>query len=340
METIHKNGKVQSQGHWRDAHSPPDDYAARARRDNAAAAQLDLSADVSIPETEDKKLEGKKTESLPQVRDIAESIHEPEADPSIDDVEPERPDVSFDECEPLVNRDVQNGVVNRDRDRDFIKANNVSINHEGENGVSINLPSSGRVSINSVSINSPVSVSIKYRDIITKALKPPSANECPVFRLARLLKAAHPGMKETEKGHVFQIWYIHAQKLKFDLAEFQACEAEFLSKWTAVSGRNLLLESFNIAKQKPLPFIPIQNKQILLLASLCREMQRDRVKFGEDRFSLSTYQPVPLFQVSNVTIWQWIRELIEKDVLLLVEKGTAGPGGRAARYRYMFPLEE
>lgn len=71
----------------------------------------------------------------------------------------------------------------------------------------------------------------------------------------------------------------------------------------------------------------------MLLAALCRELQRG-AGAGAGAFFLSARTAGRLLGIDAMTSWRWLAAMKADGVLELVDAGTRGPGGRAARFRY------
>jgi hypothetical protein len=100
----------------------------------------------------------------------------------------------------------------------------------------------------------------------------------------------------------------------------------------AVPKGETLQAAFERAKHRepPAKVLVVSNRDVQLLASLCRELQE---MVGEQPFMLCQASVAKLFgHSSHRSICNWIKALKVLDVLRLVERGKPG---RASRYRYI-----
>jgi hypothetical protein len=110
--------------------------------------------------------------------------------------------------------------------------------------------------------------------------------------------------------------------------------AKFLAKLSSVTmpKGETLRTAFGRAKrrQPPSKVLFLSNKELQLLASLCRELQE---MTGDQPIMLCQTQIAKLFTVAQQTISEWIRALKTLQVLRLAE--PAVKKARAARYYFI-----
>jgi hypothetical protein len=68
------------------------------------------------------------------------------------------------------------------------------------------------------------------------------------------------------------------------------------------------------------------------LVCVCHEAQRAT---GTGTFFLSCHQAGEILHVDPSTAWRWLRMLVADGVLVVTQKGTQGPRGKATRYKYV-----
>jgi hypothetical protein len=110
--------------------------------------------------------------------------------------------------------------------------------------------------------------------------------------------------------------------------------AKFLAKLSSVTmpKGETLRTAFERAKCRhtPTKVLFLSNKELQLLASLCRELQE---MAGDQPIMLHQASIAKLFALSQQTISEWIRALRTLGVLRLAE--TPIPKARAARYYFI-----
>ena len=159
-----------------------------------------------------------------------------------------------------------------------------------------------------------------------------------IFDLARALKAL-PALCDADprelRPNVVQ-WHKMALPV-IATKPFEETWIDFLQAWPKVKyplGTGPMEETFKRAKSATPPPEATRYDQtkVKLLASLCRELQRDA---GKGPFFLSCRTAGRLLEVDHTTAWRWLMVLFVQDGLLEVtERGRPG-GRRATRFRYI-----
>ena len=95
-----------------------------------------------------------------------------------------------------------------------------------------------------------------------------------------------------------------------------------------------MTEIFSRAAQQPDAVWPYEQRELRLLASLCKELQRSA---GDGPFYLSCRTAGRLLSVTHLRAWRWMMLLESDKWIQTVEKGSQEKR-RATRFRYMKPL--
>jgi hypothetical protein len=171
-------------------------------------------------------------------------------------------------------------------------------------------------------------------------------NHARLFHLAREVRT----FEEAKKGKfdtaalrsIFERWAAAAKPHLAPEQEIDTYFMEFLSGYDRVKcliGEKVLLRAWEKAlKAEPPTELAglFSNPKILILACLCRELQREA---GKEPFFLSCRTVAKLFEkVSISTASVWLRGLDVCGAIQTVEKGNPKTN-KASRYRYLFSLK-
>ena len=159
-----------------------------------------------------------------------------------------------------------------------------------------------------------------------------------VFQFARRLKAI-PALTEAEvevlRSYARQ-W--HARALPYIRTDpFEETWIDFIYAWPRikfVAGADPMTEIFSRAITQPDDGWPYEQRELRLLASLCKELQRTA---GEGPFYLSCRTAGRLLRVPHLRAWRWMLLLESDKWIQTVEKGSQEKR-RATRFRYVKPL--
>ena len=161
------------------------------------------------------------------------------------------------------------------------------------------------------------------------------------FRLCRALKsmpqytAADPDDLWDEFNRFYHQAQRNLQAEGFDLTD---AWCEFRERWDKVKypvGQNPLTDVVKRAKQRePLSKLARypESDVLNLLAGICAELQDSA---GEDPLYLGARTAGKLLNVDKMKAHRKLRVLEQDQILVVVERGTSGPHGKATRYRYM-----
>ncbi len=160
-----------------------------------------------------------------------------------------------------------------------------------------------------------------------------------LFDLCRSLKAI-PSLASAEPATlrpIVQEWHRRALPI-IRTKPFSETWADFLSGWDKVksaAGRGPVDDAFRRANDAEPPKKAARlypdEPRVVLLAALCRELQRDA---GENNFFLACRTAAQLLGVTHKQAWCWLRVLCADGILECTEVGTH-PDHRASQYRYV-----
>jgi hypothetical protein len=161
-------------------------------------------------------------------------------------------------------------------------------------------------------------------------------NQC-VFRLARHLKGIVPNADAKTLRPFVEEWYQQALPV-IGTKEFLETWTDFLQAWRKVripAGQGAIDIAFERAVASVPPPTAIQlygEGPIILLAALCRELQR----FAADGefFFLDCRKAGRLIGVSHVMAWRYLEALCADGILTAGAKGSKATG-RASRFRFV-----
>ncbi len=163
-----------------------------------------------------------------------------------------------------------------------------------------------------------------------------------LFQLARHLKALPvlAGLPARVLRPIVVEW--HRRALPFISTKgFADTWADFVLQWPKVRfpvGEGAVDAAFERACQAEPPAAAVAlyggDGRLLLLASLCRELQRSA---GDGPFFLDCRTAGRLLTVPHTTAWRWLVVLCADEIVEVVETGgqAAGNAGKASRYRYL-----
>lgn len=133
----------------------------------------------------------------------------------------------------------------------------------------------------------------------------------------------------------------HRQALPFiGTKPFEETWIDFLRGWPRVKypkGTEPMAQPFAKAVEAELPQVAerYEQRQLKLLVSLCRELQR---AVGDGAFYLSVRTAARLLAVDPSTAWRWLFLLEHDGILIVVTRGDRKER-RASRYRYIADSE-
>lgn len=164
-----------------------------------------------------------------------------------------------------------------------------------------------------------------------------------LFDFARRLKALpqYANLSPAQLNDVVRRWHVAALPV-IGTKPFDDTRADFLHAWSCVRHPH---GTFSLdaaltrsdAQKPPAVALRYDAPDTRRLVALCRELQRTA---GAAPFFLSSHEVhrVGLCEC-HVTAWRRLRLLVTDRVLELVDAGTPGRGGRAARFRYLGPQD-
>lgn len=167
----------------------------------------------------------------------------------------------------------------------------------------------------------------------------PGERNRAVFALARALKAI-PHFADAPSVCLHDIverWHALALPV-INTKPFEETWIDFARGWARViypaggGPLDLALERAE-AVDPPAEAMRYEQPALRLLASLCRELQRNA---GEGPFFLSCRTAARMLGVDHTTAWRWLFLLGHDGLLRVVEAGTKT---KAARYRYTASLD-
>lgn len=164
----------------------------------------------------------------------------------------------------------------------------------------------------------------------------PGQRHRQVFEFARRLKSVPSLAHQPGKSlrNYVEAWHRRAYSA-IGTKPFEETWIDFLKSWDNVRtpyGDGILSTAFEKACRDGLPELTTDYDQpeVLLLAGLCRELQRAA---GDRPFYLSCRDAGRLLGVTHVQASRWLFLLVADDVLEEVEKGDVRTR-RASQYRY------
>jgi hypothetical protein len=163
------------------------------------------------------------------------------------------------------------------------------------------------------------------------------------FDLARAIKTANPNMAMSDITTIFDEWFARSRLFLPRDADRDKSFQTFLKQLTRVRFMaSSLKAACERARTAPPPFIPALdgNSEATIVATLCRELQRDA---GERGFIC----PVSVVQQFVDLRWpaqaHWLLHQLElNSVIECVDRGapnTPGKKGKPTIWRYRFPLD-
>lgn len=158
-----------------------------------------------------------------------------------------------------------------------------------------------------------------------------------VFEFARRLKAVPQLADQSgcDLRRYAEAWHRRAVAI-IGTKPFEETWIDFLKAWENVQhpyGGGVLSVAFERACRVGLPDVAndYEQSEVLLLAGLCRELQRGA---GEAPFYLSCRDAGRLLGVTHVQASRWLFLLVADGVLAEIEKGDVRTR-RASQYRYL-----
>ena len=159
-----------------------------------------------------------------------------------------------------------------------------------------------------------------------------------VFQFARRMKSL-PVLTDADveelRPHA-RNW--HSRALPYIKTDpFEETWIDFIYAWPRIkfiAGADPMTEIFSRAAQQPDAVWPYEQRELRLLASLCKELQRSA---GDGPFYLSCRTAGRLLSVTHLRAWRWMMLLESDKWIQTVEKGSQEKR-RATRFRYMKPL--
>jgi Bifunctional DNA primase/polymerase, N-terminal len=161
-----------------------------------------------------------------------------------------------------------------------------------------------------------------------------------IFNLARHLKS-NPSLNNADAGHlrpVVEDWHRRALPV-IGTKPFLETWTDFVQAWKRVkvpANEGLINRAFQRAVATEPPPIAIRlygEGPIVLLAALCRELQRI---VGDGEFFLDCRTAGGLIGVDHTTAWRWLEVLCADGVLKAGAKGSKATK-RASRFRFINP---
>jgi hypothetical protein len=161
-----------------------------------------------------------------------------------------------------------------------------------------------------------------------------------LFQLCRHLKALCPDADAEALRPVVQEWHRRVIA-KIGHVPWTETWGEVLSAWPRVKhpvGQGAVDAAFARASRRPPPAEAealYDEKPILLLASLCRELQQVN---GDKEFYLDTRQAGRLLGIGHVSAWRLLKVLCADGILKAGDagyRGTSKAPGKASRFRYL-----
>jgi hypothetical protein len=156
-----------------------------------------------------------------------------------------------------------------------------------------------------------------------------------LFDLARGLKAILPDAGPGELRPIIAEWHRRALPI-IGTKSFLESWADFIVAWARVkypAGRGTVDSAFARAASTPPPARCAElypgEAGILLLAGLCRELQR-----GAGEFFLDCRTAGRLLNVDHSTVWRWLKVLCADGILQAGEKGSMATR-KASRFIYL-----
>lgn len=158
-----------------------------------------------------------------------------------------------------------------------------------------------------------------------------------LFDLARQIKAIVPDAMVSALRPVVVQWHERALPI-IGTKPFLDTWADFVIAFENVkypAGQGVVDAAFEraVAAAPPAKAVELYSAEtgILLLAALCRELQR---MAGDSEFFLDTRTAGRLLRVDHSTTWRWLKVLCADGILQAGEKGSKATG-KASRFRYL-----
>jgi hypothetical protein len=195
-------------------------------------------------------------------------------------------------------------------------------------------------SLSSLSHSSPTAIPLEIEQAIVATLPTGPRDYRALFRLARQLKGLLPHAELAEMREYVAEWHRRASTIT--AKSFLDAWGGFVQAWRRVrvpAGEGAIDTAFARASEGPPPEAATNlygEGPIVLLAALCRELQRI---VGEGEwFFLDCRTAGRLIRVEHTTAWRYLDVLCADGILAAGEKGSKETR-KASRFRFIAPDE-